>query len=84
MIRIGISGWRYEPWRGVFYPQGLAQRRELEYAARHFPTLEINGSFYSLQRPSYYQEWYRAAPPGFVYATKGSRYITHMLRLNDI
>jgi uncharacterized protein YecE (DUF72 family) len=84
LIRIGISGWRYEPWRGVFYPKGLAQRRELEYAARHFATLEINGSFYSLQRPSYYEEWYDAAPPGFVYAIKGSRYITHMLRLNNI
>ena len=84
LIRIGISGWRYEPWRGVFYPKGLPQRRELEYAARHFPTLEINGSFYSLQRPSYYEEWYRAAPPGFVYAIKGSRYITHMLRLGNI
>ncbi|MGQ0749175.1 MAG: DUF72 domain-containing protein [Betaproteobacteria bacterium] len=84
MIRIGISGWRYEPWRGVFYPKGLPQRRELEYAARHFPTVEINGSFYSLQRPSYYKEWHDDAPPGFVYAIKGSRYITHMLRLNDI
>jgi uncharacterized protein YecE (DUF72 family) len=84
VIRIGISGWRYEPWRGVFYPAGLPQRRELEYAARHFPTLEINGSFYSLQRPEYYEEWHDAAPPGFVYAIKGSRYITHMLRLNNI
>jgi uncharacterized protein YecE (DUF72 family) len=84
LIRIGISGWRYEPWRGVFYPRGLPQRRELEFAARHFPTLEINGSFYSLQRPEYYEEWYDAAPPGFVYAVKGSRYITHMLRLKGI
>ena len=84
MIRIGISGWRYEPWRGVFYPEGLAHRRELEFAARHFPTVEINGSFYSLQRPAYYEEWYRAAPPGFVYAVKGSRYITHLLRLKNI
>ena len=84
MIRIGISGWRYQPWRGVFYPEGLAHRRELEFAARHFPTVEINGSFYSLQRPAYYEEWYRAAPPGFVYAVKGSRYITHLLRLKNI
>lgn len=84
MIRIGISGWRYEPWRGVFYPEGLPQRRELEFAARHFPTLEINGSFYSLQRPEYYEEWYDAAPPGFVYAVKGSRYITHLLRLKGV
>jgi uncharacterized protein YecE (DUF72 family) len=83
-IRIGISGWRYEPWRGVFYPKGLPQRRELEFAARHFPTLEINGSFYSLQRPEYYRSWREATPPGFVFAVKGSRYITHMLRLKEI
>ena len=84
MIRIGISGWRYGPWRGVFYPEGLPQRRELDFAARHFPTLEINGSFYSLQRPEYWEAWYRAAPPGFVYAVKGSRYITHLLRLQNV
>jgi uncharacterized protein YecE (DUF72 family) len=84
LIRIGISGWRYEPWRGVFYPQGLPQRRELEFAARHFPTLEINGSFYSLQRPRYYEDWYDAAPRGFVYSVKGSRYITHLLRLKGV
>ena len=84
MIRIGISGWRYEPWRGAFYPQDLAQRRELEYCGLHFPTVEINGSFYSLQRPEYYEAWYRDTPPGFVFAVKGSRYITHMLRLNHI
>lgn len=84
MIRVGISGWRYEPWRGVFYPQDLAQRRELEYCGLHFPTVEINGSFYSLQRPEYYEAWYRETPPGFVFAVKGSRYITHMLRLNNV
>jgi uncharacterized protein YecE (DUF72 family) len=84
LIRVGISGWRYAPWRGVFYPEGLAQRRELEYCARHFSTVEINGSFYSLQRPEYYAAWYRETPPGFVFAVKGSRYITHMLRLANI
>jgi uncharacterized protein YecE (DUF72 family) len=84
LIRVGISGWRYAPWRGVFYPEGLAQRRELEYCARHFSTVEINGSFYSLQRPEYYAAWYRETPPGFVFAVKGSRYITHMLRLTNI
>src|SRR5688572_13745804 len=83
-IRIGISGWRYEPWRGVFYPTGLAQRRELEYASRAFPTIEINGSFYSLQRPESYAAWYRDTPPGFVFAIKGGRYITHLLRLVNI
>jgi uncharacterized protein YecE (DUF72 family) len=84
MVRIGISGWRYEPWRKVFYPEGLPRRRELEFCACHFPTVEINGSFYSLQRPEYYQQWYDETPAGFVFAVKGSRYITHMLRLNRI
>jgi len=80
-IRIGISGWRYKGWRGSFYPASLPQRAELEYAARHFSSIEINGSFYSLQRPEHFQRWYAETPPGFVFAVKGSRYITHMLRL---
>ena len=63
-IRIGISGWRYAPWRGVFYPAGLPQRRELEFASRMLPTIEINGSFYSLQRPEFYAEWHDATPDG--------------------
>jgi len=84
MVRIGISGWRYGPWRKVFYPEGLPQRRELEFCGRHFPTVEINGSFYSLQRPEYYEQWYEETPAGFVFAVKGSRYITHMLRLSRI
>jgi uncharacterized protein YecE (DUF72 family) len=84
LIRIGISGWRYEPWRGVWYPEGLPQRRELEFCGWHFPSVEINGSFYSLQRPEYYEDWYRETPPGFLFAVKGSRYITHMLRLSKI
>ncbi len=81
---MGISGWRYEGWRGVFYPRGLQQYRELEYASRQLPTLEINGSFYSLQRPENYAAWYRETPPGFVFAIKGGRFITHMKRLRDI
>jgi uncharacterized protein YecE (DUF72 family) len=68
----------------VWYPEGLPQRRELEFCGWHFPTVEINGSFYSLQRPEYYEEWYRDTPPGFLFAVKGSRYITHMLRLSNI
>ena len=83
-VRIGISGWRYEPWRGVFYPKGLAQRRELEYASRKFPSIEINGTFYSLQYPYCFDAWYAASPPGFVFAVKGSRFITHMKRLRDV
>jgi len=82
-VRIGISGWRYEPWRGIFYPPRLPQRSELAFAARMLPTIEINGSFYSLQRPESYAEWYDETPPGFVFALKGSRYITHMLKLRN-
>ncbi|NNG25081.1 DUF72 domain-containing protein [Telluria aromaticivorans] len=81
---IGISGWRYVPWRGVFYPPGLVQHRELEYAANQLPTIEINGSFYSLQRPESYAAWYAATPPGFVFAVKGNRFLTHMLKLKEI
>jgi len=83
-IRIGISGWRYAPWRGVFYPEDLAQRRELEFAARAFASIEINGSFYSLQRPASYEQWYADTPANFVFSIKGSRYITHMLRLRGV
>lgn len=83
-IRIGISGWRYAPWRGRFYPAGLPQRAELGFAAERLATLEINGSFYSLQRPESYASWYREARAGFVFAVKGGRFITHMKRLKDI
>jgi uncharacterized protein YecE (DUF72 family) len=82
-LRIGISGWRYEPWRKVFYPHDLAQARELDFASRHLPTIEINGSFYSLQRPKSYQSWYDATPPDFVFSHKGNRFLTHMKRLRE-
>ncbi len=80
-VRIGISGWRYAPWRGVFYPDDLPQRAELEYAAGIFPTIEINGSFYSLQRPDCYARWYGQTPSDFLFSLKGPRFITHMLKL---
>ncbi|KLI98889.1 DUF72 domain-containing protein [Luteimonas sp. FCS-9] len=83
-IRIGISGWRYAPWRRVFYPEGLVQRDELAFAARRFGTIEINGSFYSLQSPRSWRAWRDATPPGFVFAVKGPRLITHMKRLRDV
>ena len=83
-VRIGISGWRYPRWRGRFYPKGLAQRRELEHASRCFSTVELNGSFYSLQHPDSYRRWYDETPDDFVFAVKGSRYITHMLRLRGV
>jgi uncharacterized protein YecE (DUF72 family) len=83
-MRVGISGWRYKPWRGTFYPQDLRQDDELRYAASRLSTIEINGSFYSLQRPTSYEEWYRETPDDFVFGVKGSRYITHMRRLREI
>lgn len=83
-IRIGISGWRYVPWRKRFYPADLPQKRELEYASRRFATIELNGSFYSLQRPESWERWRDATPEGFVFAVKGSRYITHLLRLRNV
>lgn len=83
-IHIGISGWRYTPWRGVFYPEDLVQRRELHFASRQFPTIELNGSFYSLQHLSSYRSWYDETPEGFVFAIKGGRYITHIRRLREV
>jgi uncharacterized protein YecE (DUF72 family) len=83
-IRIGISGWRYTPWRGVFYPQSLPQRLELHYASRILPTIEINGSFYSLQHPQSYRRWCEDTPEDFVFAVKGPRFITHMKRLKEV
>jgi uncharacterized protein YecE (DUF72 family) len=81
---VGISGWRYPPWRGTFYPKGLAQRRELEYAASLLASIEINGSFYALQRPENYQRWYAETPEGFLFSVKGGRFITHMKKLRDV
>jgi uncharacterized protein YecE (DUF72 family) len=83
-LRVGISGWRYSGWRVVFYPQGLRQRRELDFAAGHFDSVEINGSFYSLQRPESYALWAAQTPSDFVFAVKGSRYITHLLKLKNV
>jgi len=82
--RIGISGWRYDPWRGTFYPKDLPQRAELEYASSHLPVIEINGSFYSLQRPESYASWYADTPADFMFTVKGPRYITHIRRLRDV
>jgi len=83
-VRIGISGWRYAGWRGDFYPKGLRQADELSYAAERMTTVEINGSFYSLQRPSSYAAWRAQTPDDFVFAVKGGRFITHMKRLGGV
>ncbi len=81
---MGISGWTYAGWRGDFYPVGLRHRLELAFAAERMGSIEINGSFYSLQRPSSYLRWYDETPEDFVFAVKGGRFITHMKRLADI
>jgi uncharacterized protein YecE (DUF72 family) len=83
-VRIGISGWRYAGWRGTFYPRGLRQSEELAYASRRLRTIEINGSFYSLQRPSSYAAWYAATPEDFLFSVKGGRFITHNKKLKGI
>jgi uncharacterized protein YecE (DUF72 family) len=82
-IRIGTSGWLYPPWRGTFYPKGLVHRRELEYLSRRVNSVEINGSFYSLQRPERYRAWFEQTPEDFVFSVKGGRFITHMKQLRD-
>ena len=84
MVRVGTSGWVYPPWRGTFYPSGLPHRQELHYLSRQLNSVEINGSFYSLQRPSSYQSWAALTPDDFVFAVKGSRFITHMKKLRDV
>ncbi len=83
VARIGISGWRYPRWRGVFYPRGLRQADELAYASRAVDSIEVNGSFYSLLHATAVARWRAEVPPGFVFAVKGSRFITHMKRLRD-
>ena len=82
-IRIGISGWRYPPWRGTFYPKGLVQARELQYASHALPAIEINGSFYALQTPARFENWAADTPEDFVFTVKAPRFITHILRLQD-
>jgi uncharacterized protein YecE (DUF72 family) len=83
-VRIGLSGWTYAGWRGVFYPKDLPQKQELSYAAERFPAIEVNGTFYGLQKPDSFGHWREETPRDFVFAVKGSRYITHLLRLKDV
>jgi uncharacterized protein YecE (DUF72 family) len=82
-IRIGISGWRYEGWRGSFYPEHWPQKRELEYASRAVQSIEINGTHYGLQSPDAFRQWHDTAPESFLFSVKGARYLTHMLRFRD-
>ncbi len=75
-IRIGIGGWTYEPWRGTFYPADLPKSREMDYAIAHMTAIEINATYYGSQKPATFARWAKAAPDGFVFAVKGSRYCT--------
>ena len=81
---MGISGWTYAAWRGDFYPKGLRQKDELAYAAERLTSIEINGSFYSLQRPTSYASWRDQVPDDFVFAVKGGRFITHLKKLAEV
>jgi uncharacterized protein YecE (DUF72 family) len=78
---VGIGGWTYAPWRGVFYPEGLVQKRELEFASRRLTSIEINGTYYSTFKPASWAKWREATPEGFVFAVKGSRYCTNRKEL---
>jgi uncharacterized protein YecE (DUF72 family) len=82
-IRIGIGGWTYAPWRGTFYPEDLTQSRELEYASRNLTSIEINGTFYGLQKPTSYEKWYQETPDDFVFSLKAPRYATNRKVLAD-
>src|SRR5262249_1780721 len=80
-IYVGIGGWTFEPWRGVFYPKGLPQKRELEYASRQLTSYEINGTYYSTFKPESWEKWREETPPGFVFSVKASRYCTNRREL---
>ena len=82
-IRIGIGGWTYEPWRGVFYPADLPQKRELEYASRHLTSIEVNGTFYRNQTPDTFAKWHDETPDDFVFALKAPRYATNRRVLSE-
>jgi uncharacterized protein YecE (DUF72 family) len=82
-IRVGIGGWVFPPWRGVFYPPGLTQSRELAHASRQVTSIEINGTFYGAQKPTSFRKWYAETPEDFVFSVKGPRYATHRRELGE-
>ena len=82
-IRVGIGGWVFPPWRGVFYPPGLAQSRELAHASRQVTSIEINGTFYGAQKPTSFRKWHAETPEDFVFSVKGPRYATHRRALGE-
>ncbi|HEY1720258.1 MAG TPA: DUF72 domain-containing protein [Magnetospirillaceae bacterium] len=82
-IYVGIGGWTFEPWRGTFYPEKLAQKRELEYAAQHLTSIEVNGTYYSGFKPETFAKWREETPEKFVFSLKASRYCTNRRKLSD-
>ena len=82
-IRVGIGGWTFEPWRGTFYPEGLAQKKELEYASRHLGSIEINGTYYGSQKPESFARWREETPPDFMFSVKGPRFATNRRVLGE-
>jgi uncharacterized protein YecE (DUF72 family) len=83
IIRAGIGGWTYEPWRGVFYPEKHPQKRELEYASRRLSSIEINGTYYGAQKPESFAKWFGETPDDFVFSLKAPRYATNRKVLAD-
>ena len=81
---IGISGWTFPGWKGPFYPDDLVQRKYLEFASQRLNSIEINGTFYSLQKPTSFRHWYRETPKDFIFAVKAPQFITHVLRLKEV
>ena len=83
-IYVGVGGWNFAPWRGSFYPKGLAQTKELHYASRQLTATEINSTFYGLQKPATFQKWHDETPDGFMFSLKAPRFVTHRKRLADV
>jgi len=83
-IYVGVGGWNFAPWRGPFYPKGLVQAQELHYASRQLTSIEINSTFYGLQKPATFQKWHDETPDGFVFSLKAPRFVTHRKRLADV
>jgi uncharacterized protein YecE (DUF72 family) len=83
-IKVGVGGWVFAPWRGEFYPKGLAQAKELSYAGRHLTSIEINGTFYGSQKPESFKRWYSQVPDAFVFSLKGPRYATHRRDFSEV
>jgi uncharacterized protein YecE (DUF72 family) len=82
-VHVGIGGWTFAPWRGVFYPEGLPDAKELAYAAAHLTSIEINGTFYRTQTPATFRKWASEVPDGFVFSVKGPRFVTHRRELKE-